>query len=152
MADSGSMCTLLTYDTCRSMGIEPESLDLSTVSITGVGGIELKSRTRQMHVRIVNPRNQAESWERVYVSPEMKMSLISKDCMIRLGMLDPKLFLSEREAKTFSVNTVEESDEKLSACEKSFFTKDDNSIGCKCPRRVKPEKFVKNIGNRFSRI
>ena len=47
MADSGSMCTLLTYDTCKAMGVEPESLDLASVSITGVGGIELKSRTRQ---------------------------------------------------------------------------------------------------------
>ena len=64
------------------------------------------------------------------MSPEMKMLLISKDCMIRLGMLDPKLFLSDIEARSFSVNTVEESNDKLSACEKSFFTKDDGSIDC----------------------
>ena len=49
-----------------------------------------------MHVKIVNPPNQAESWERIYVSPELEMSLISKDCMIRLGILDPKQFLTEK--------------------------------------------------------
>ena len=33
MADSGAMCTLLTFDTIRSMGIDPEKLETSTVSI-----------------------------------------------------------------------------------------------------------------------
>ena len=105
MADSGAMCTLLTYDTCRQMGVRPEELPTSTACITGVGGIELKSKVRYMHVKIVNPRNRAESWERIYVSPELDMSLISKDCMIRLGILDPKQFLTEKEAKSFSINT-----------------------------------------------
>lgn len=122
MADSGAMCTLLTFDTCRSMGIEPETLPTSTVCITGVGGYELKSQVRQMHVKIFNPRNRAESWERIYVSPELDMSLISKDCMIRLGILDPRQFLTEKAAKSFSINTVEETSEKLSICEKSWST------------------------------
>ena len=46
MADSGAMCTLLTFDTCRQMGIVPESLPTSTACITGVGGCELKSKVR----------------------------------------------------------------------------------------------------------
>ena len=57
MANSGAMCTLLTFDTCRQMGIDPESLPTSTACITGVGGYELKSKTRYMYVKIVNPRN-----------------------------------------------------------------------------------------------
>ena len=135
MADSGAMCTLLTFDTCRQMGIVPESLPTSTACITGVGGYELKSKVRYMHVKIVNPRNRAESWERIYASPDLDMSLISKDCMIRLGILDPNLFISEREARSFSVNTVEEKDENLSICERSWTTKDDGTVVCKCPKR-----------------
>ena len=122
MADSGAMCTLLTFDTCRELGVEPESLPKSSACITGVGGNELKSQVRHMYVRIVNPRNRAESWERIYTSPDLDMSLISKDCMIRLGILDPKLFISEREANAFSINTVEEKDENLSICERSWTT------------------------------
>ena len=77
MADSGAMCTLLTFDTCRQMGIVPENLPTSTACITGVGGCELKCKVRYMHVKIVNPRNRAESWERIYASPDLDMSLIS---------------------------------------------------------------------------
>ena len=41
MADSGAMCSLLNYDAVRAMGIIPENLDLSNVSITGVNGKKL---------------------------------------------------------------------------------------------------------------
>ena len=123
MADSGAMCTLMTHDTVKTMVIDPEKLEVSSVSITGVNGKRLQSQTRQMHLKIVNPRNQVESWERVYVSPEIELSLVSKDCLVRLGIIDPTMFLSDKEVKSFSVNTVEESDEKLSACEKHFLRK-----------------------------
>ena len=79
MADSGAMCTLLNFETVKSMGIVPESLETSRVSITRVIGKQLQSQTRQMLVKIVNPRNKAESWERVYISPEVEISLVSKD-------------------------------------------------------------------------
>ena len=78
MADSGAMCSLLNFETVKSMGLDPEKLDVSSVSITGVNGKKLQSQTRQMHVKIVNSRNNAESWEKVYVSPEIKISLLSK--------------------------------------------------------------------------
>ena len=78
MADSGAMCSLLNYETVEKMGIDPESLDISAVSITGVNGKKLQSQTRQMHVKIVHSKNKAESWEKVYVSPEIKISLLSK--------------------------------------------------------------------------
>ena len=63
MADSGVMCTLLNFETVKSMGIDPEKLEASTVCITRVNVQELKSQTREMHVKIVNPHNKAESWE-----------------------------------------------------------------------------------------
>ena len=68
MADSGAMCSLLNHETVKKMGIDPESLEKSAVSITGVNGKRLQSQTRQMHVKIVNTKNRAESWEKVYVS------------------------------------------------------------------------------------
>ena len=34
MADSGAMCTLLTFDTCRQLGVVPENLPSSTTTIT----------------------------------------------------------------------------------------------------------------------
>ena len=120
------------------MGIDPESLEKAAVSITGVNGKKLESQTRQMHVRIVNSKNKAESWEKVYVSPDIKTSLLSKDCLIRLKVIDPKQFLSESAVRSFSVNTVDEKKEKLSDCEKSFFTKEDGSIGCTCEKRTAP--------------
>ena len=71
------------------------------------------------------------------------MSLISKDCMIRLGILDPRLFISESEANSYSINTVEAKDENLSACEKSWPTKTDGTVICKCPKRAKPDPYNK---------
>ena len=50
-----------------------------------------------MHVKIVNSKNGAESWERVYVSSEIKISLVSKDCLIRLKVIDPSQFLEDSE-------------------------------------------------------
>ena len=49
MADSGAMCTLLTFDTCRQLGVIPENLPSSTTTITGVGGISRTSTVRYMH-------------------------------------------------------------------------------------------------------
>ena len=69
MADSGAMCTLLNHETVRQMGIDPETLETSSVSITGVNGKKLQSQTRQMHVKIVNSKNNGESWEKVLASP-----------------------------------------------------------------------------------
>ena len=77
MADSGAMCSLLNHETVKQMGIDPETLQTSSVSITGVNGKKLQSQTRQMHVRIVNTKNKSESWEKVYVSSEIKQSLLS---------------------------------------------------------------------------
>ena len=126
------------------MGIDPESLEISSVSITGVNGKRLQSQTRQMHVKIVNTKNNAESWEKVYVSPEIKISLLSKDCLVRLRVIDPKQFLTDTEVRSFSINTVDEKRDKLSACEKSFFTQEDGTIGCKCDRRKAPPVFKKS--------
>ena len=98
-----------------------------------------------MHVKIVNSKNNAESWEKVYVSQEIKQSLLSKDCLIRLKVIDPTQFLSDSEVSSFSVNTVNEKNDKLSACEKSFFTKEDGTVGCKCDRRVAPPAFKKSL-------
>ena len=38
MADSGAMCSLLNFKTVKSMGLNPEDLEISNVSITGVNG------------------------------------------------------------------------------------------------------------------
>merc|ERR1739842_243624 len=148
MADSGAQCSLLNFKTVRSMGIDPEKLAASSVSITGVNGKELQSQTRQMHVRIINTSNQEESWEKVYVSEEIKVSLVSKDCLIRLKVLDPSLFLSEKAVRSFSVNQIEDNKDsttKLSECEKTFYKKDDGSMGCKCPERTAPPDFNKTF-------
>ena len=144
MADSGAMCSLLNHETVEKMGIDPESLDKSSVSITGVNGKKLKSQTRQMHVKIVNTKNRAESWEKVYVSSEIKTSLLSKDCLIRLRVIDPTQFLSDSEVRSFSINTVDEKKDKLSECEKTFYTSDEGTIECACPRRTAPKPFKKS--------
>ena len=119
MADSGAMCSLLNFETVKSMGLNPEDLELSNVSITGVNGKKLESQTRQMHVKIVNNKTGAESWEKLYVRPEIKISLLSKDCLIRLKVIDPSQFLSDNEVRSFSVNTVDEkkNNNKLSDCD-----------------------------------
>ena len=69
MADSGAMCSLLNYKSVRAMGLDPEKLEKSNVSITGVNRNSLKSQTRQMCVRIINNKTNTESWEKIYVSP-----------------------------------------------------------------------------------
>ena len=106
------MCSLLNFKTVEDMGIVPEDLGVSNVSITGVNGKKLQSITRQMHVKFVNTKNNAESWERVYVSPEIKVSLVSKDCLVRLKVIDPDQFLDDSEVDAFQVNTVEEKKDK----------------------------------------
>ena len=44
---------------------------------------------------------------------------------------------------SFSVYTVDEKKDKLSECEKTFYTLDDGTIGCACPRRTAPKPFKK---------
>ena len=44
-----------------------------------------------------------------------------------------------------SVNTVEEKKSKLSECEKSFFTKKNWEIGCKCPERANPLPYKEKL-------
>ena len=78
---------------------------------------------------------------KIYISPEIKISLLSKDCLIRLKVIDPNQFLDDSEVNTYSVNTVEEKKNKLSDCEKSFFTQKDGTIGCKCNRHTAPPTF-----------
>ena len=78
------------------------------------------------------------------MSEEIKVSLVSKDCLIRLKILDPSLFLSDKAVRSFSVNQIEDnkdSTSKLSECEKSFFKKDDGSMGCNCLKRTTPPDF-----------
>ena len=80
------------------------------------------------------------------MSEEIKVSLVSKECLIRLKVLDPNQFLSDKEVRSFSVNTVEdiritEQNSKLSDCEKSFFKNKDGSMGCLCERRTAPPDF-----------
>ena len=80
----------------------------------------------------------------MYVSEEIKVSLVSKDCLIRLKVLDPSHFLSDNEVRSFSVNQLDEEKEsssKLSDCEKSFFKKTDGSMGCMCEIRTPPPDF-----------
>ena len=59
-------------------------------------------------------------------------------------MIDPTQFLSDSEISSFSVNTVDEKKDKLSDCERSFYTQEDGTIGCKCDRRVAPAPFKKS--------
>ena len=95
-----------------------------------------------MCVKIVNNKTGTESWEKIYISPEVKISLLSKDCLIRLKVIDPDQFLDDSEVSTYSVNTVEEKKNKLSECEKSFFTQEDGTMAYICQRRTTPPKFV----------
>ena len=106
-----------------------------------------------MCVKIVNNKTGTESWEKLYVSPEVKTSLLSKDCLIRLKVIDQDQFLDDDEDRINSVNTVEEKKPKLSDCEKSFFTKADGSLGCNCAECVTPPKFKqKSFSKMFDRI
>ena len=106
-----------------------------------------------MHVKIVNTKTGTESWERVYVSPEIKISLLSKYCLIRLKVIDPDQFLKKSEVRSFSVNTVDEKKNKLSDCEKSFYTQKDGAIGCKRDRRTTPPEFKRSAWEKvFARL
>ena len=68
-------------------------------------------------------------------------------------MIDPTQFLKDSEVSSFSVNTIDEKKDKLSDCEKSFFPKEDGTIGCKCARRMEPPKFeVGFYKNAFQKI
>ena len=47
MADSGAMCSLLNFKMVEDMGLIPEELETSNVSITGVNGKKLQSVTNR---------------------------------------------------------------------------------------------------------
>ena len=113
-AESGAMCSLLNFEAVRAMGLDPEKLEKSHVSITGVNGRKLESQTRQICLKIVNNKTGTESWEKVYVSPEIKTSLLSKDCLVRLKVIDPTQFLEEDEVQVNSVNAIDENKSILS--------------------------------------
>ena len=83
----------------------------------------MQTQTRQMCVKIVNNRTGSESWEKIYISSEIKTPLLSKYCIVRLKVINPAEFLNDDEVQAMSVNTVEEKKSKLSECKKSFFTK-----------------------------
>ena len=44
MAESGAMCSLLNFEAVRAMGLDPEKLEKSHVSISGVNGRKLVSQ------------------------------------------------------------------------------------------------------------
>ena len=53
------------------------------------------------------------SYEKIYVSPNVDKSIISKDCLYRLGVLDPNLFLNKSEEEhNYSINTSKEEIDK----------------------------------------
>ena len=76
-----------------------------------------------------------DSWEKIYISPEIQTPLLSKDCLIRLKVINPENFLSDDEVQSSTINSVEEKKSKLSECEKTFYTKDNGDVGCACPER-----------------
>ena len=78
------------------MGIDPNKLEKSHVTISGISGNKLTTQTRQMCVKIVDNKTGTESWEKVYISPEIQTPLLSKDCLIRLKVINPDNFLSDR--------------------------------------------------------
>ena len=101
------------------MGLNPENLEIANVNITGVNGQPFRSQTREMYTRIINKKTGTESWEKVYVNLEVQDSLLSKDCLVRLKIIDASQFLDDDAMNHNGVNIVETKD-KLSDCEKSF--------------------------------
>ena len=75
----------------------------------------------------------------------MDKSILSKDSLYRLGVLDPNLFLNESEDEhNYSINNLKEEIDKRSDCEKSMTKDDDGKITCKCKRRTLPPDFNEN--------
>ena len=126
MADTGAQCSIFTFGAIRSLGVEPLGLKQSDVSIVGVGGKPLDGIVREICMKIVNNKTGTRSYEKIYVSPDVDKSILSKDSLYRLGVLDPNLFLNESEDEhNYSINNLKEEIDKRSDCEKSM-TKDDD--------------------------
>ena len=99
------------------MGIDPESLQESNVSIIGVGGKPLEETVREICVKIINKKTGTQSHEKIYLSPEVYKAILSKDTLYRLEALDPDLFLNEPdEENEYSVNNISEEVDKRSDC------------------------------------
>jgi hypothetical protein len=95
MADTGAQCSIFTFRAIRSIGVEPLGLKQSGVSIVGVGGKPLDGIVREICIQLVNRKTGTKSYEKIYVSPDVDKSILSKDTLYRLGVLDPNLFLNE---------------------------------------------------------
>ena len=142
MADTGAQCSIFTFEAVRAMGIEPEKLKESDVSIIGVGGKPLEEIVREICVKLTNKKIGTQSHEKIYVSPEVDKSILSKDTLYRLEALDPDLFLNEPDDENeYSVNNISEEIDKRSDCEKSMEKDKDGNIKCKCQKRTLPPDF-----------
>ena len=72
----------------------------------------------------------------------MDKSILSKDTLYRLGVLDPNLFLNETEDEhNYSINNLSEQIDKRTDCEKSMTKDEDGNIKCKCQKRTLPPNF-----------
>ena len=87
---------------------------------------------------------------KIYISPEIKISLLSKDCLIRLRVIDPSQFLTDAEVSSFSVNTVDERKDKLSDCEKSFSLKKMAQLVANAPDGKHLSRLKRNSLNQLS--
>ena len=77
---------------------------------------------------------------KVYVSAETKFSILSKSCLVRLQVLDPKHFL-DNDTVNNSVNSVESKKKDTgSPCEDSWKTID-GQVTCSCPNWSLPGEF-----------
>ena len=95
MADTGAMCSIFTFEAIRDLGVEPLGLRTCDVSIVGVGGKALDGIVREICLKITNKKTGSTLYEKCYVSPDVTKSIVSKDWLYRLGLLDPNLFLNE---------------------------------------------------------
>ena len=83
MADTGAMCSIFTFDAIRSLGVEPVGLKSCDISIVGVGGKALEGIVREICLKIINRKTGSMSYEKIYVSPDVNKSIVSKDCLYR---------------------------------------------------------------------
>ena len=76
----------------------------------------------------------------------MDKSILSKDTLYRLGVLDPNLFLNESEEEhSYSVNTSKEEIDKRSDCEKSMRKDENGKVECDCEKRILSKPFVAKV-------
>merc|ERR1712105_154584 len=142
MADTGAQCSIFTFGAIRSLGVEPLSLKRSDVSIVGVGGKPLDGIVREICIKLVNKKTGTKSYEKIYVSEDVDKSILSKDTLHRLGVLDPNLFLNETEDEhNISINNFKQEIDKRTECEKSMTKDEEGNIKCKCPKRTLPPNF-----------